>query len=164
MNDPTKKKMLLLLVALAIVIVLTLGWLFTKDSPDSSQTQPTPSSQQTAPVGESEAISFIGLSALIDKGVTADQSLALQSAFSKHFIASDQKIKSVTITDTEHVHDPNAITPTQTMYFSAQADRTIYKARMEYFNLSSVRLYLHDQSDKQVFDSGTVTYPPTSSQ
>jgi hypothetical protein len=103
------------------------------------------------------SINFLGLSGLVNSGITAQQATSLRQYFFKFNTAA----KTVNIDASSFEpgpHDPNTST-----YFSANFSVTIdsvpYKAAVHYSGLFFIELFLYDQSGNQVFDSGAL---PTS--
>lgn len=163
----------------ALIAVVTISWLFNKNqtgnqavqngTTTSSTTdsgngsgalQQTSSATQTGPQQAktaSVAYPVSGTEELYKKGVSSQQLDALTVAFANYFQGQNIPSATISISDSEHVLDSSGSTTTQLMYFNARTNHGTFKARMEYYNLVSIRLYLFDGNNKQVFDSKALT-------
>ena len=96
---------------------------------------------------------FQGTDALVDEGVSQAQIDALDHAFYLYA----PSIKQVII-DPASInpapHDPNGYM--DTIRFNVKVGPTPYKARINYANLTAVRLFLYDAGGKQIYDSNTI--------
>lgn len=100
-----------------------------------------------------------GLYDLTNLGITEDQLNNLQAAF-----AAFAKVKNITYTGVtataaaQTPRDPNIDNPIETVTFNVNINDTLfYKAKIEYSDLLSIRLYLYNRdSGELVFDSASV--------
>jgi hypothetical protein len=113
--------------------------------------------QVPPPVPSKESIGFSGLDNLLSYGVTTTQENNLEEAFFK-FSGS---AKSVSIDPSSIAvvpHDPNSASMDSFINFSVKVDSKLYKAKIDYTNLTTIRLYLFDfQSGNQVYDSNFIS-------
>lgn len=111
--------------------------------------------------GNAEGPVYLGFSKLLDVGVSKFQLDAVKYAFEQFGQANNKTIREVSLTvDSLNVtpHDPKNSDSKDTAYFDVTLDRKEnYKARVEYFDISAVRLYLTDpKTGKIVYDSKTI--------
>ena len=98
-------------------------------------------------------INFSGIDVLLKYGVTTAQLSNLEQAYfqfasSAHTVAIDTA--SVGIVP----HDRNSASTTNTINFTVSIDKTSYKARFDYSDLTATRLYLYDaKNGSQIYDS-----------
>jgi hypothetical protein len=102
---------------------------------------------------------FLGIGKLLDYGVTSTQLTATKKAFTD-YARQGSKITEISINvasiDKEK-HDKTAARIWDVLNFSGTFDRSrSYKARLEYFDLTTIRLTLYDSGGKQLFDSGEI--------
>ncbi len=98
---------------------------------------------------------FNGMSAFIDNGLTTDQSNNLTKAFSKFA----PKARSVSV-DANSLspgpHNPRSADPSFSINFNVSIDGVSYSGTVKYSGLYLVRLFLFNQAQQQVFDSGNI--------
>ncbi len=103
---------------------------------------------------------FLGITSLLNIGVTNYQLNATKQAFEQFAAALKKPGKefSVTVASITSIpEDKNNPDSRPTASFELTIDRTAsYQARLEYFDVTAVRLVVPDSSGKSVFDSGTV--------
>jgi hypothetical protein len=109
---------------------------------------------------------YLGLGKLLDYGVTIGQLNATKEAFFSYSKTSNANIEEVSI-DVASImslpSDPSSTQPKQTLTFNVQFDRDkTFDVRLDYFGVSSIRLYLKDTSGKLIFDSKTITWESSS--
>jgi hypothetical protein len=115
------------------------------------------SSDENLPgVAAPSKIAYVGLDNLLDNGVTSQQVDALKIALDNY--ASGKKIQQISIVNVTPVpRDRSSASRVFLIDFVVSADRTMM-ARMEFFDLSSIRLYLtNPTSGSQIYDSQVVT-------
>jgi hypothetical protein len=100
---------------------------------------------------------YLGISNLVDAGLTDDQLLRLKYAFNNYFTQSKKNAKEVSIDVNSIVHgphNPNSNSPFS-LNFNVTVDRSkTLKAKIEYTGLEDIRLFLYDQkTNTQIYDS-----------
>jgi hypothetical protein len=99
-------------------------------------------------------INFTGLDNLISRGVSLTQLDDLkQAVFQFKPSTANSAINNVKAVP----HDPNSSTQFDTINFSIKLDSDSYSARIEYSNLTILRLYLYNSAGGLVFDSKNVS-------
>ncbi len=104
---------------------------------------------------------YLGFSKLLDIGVSKYQLEALKYAFEQYGKSSNQSPKEVSLTvDSIHstLHNPSDPNSKDTVTFDVTLDRKqAYKAKVEYSDITAVRLYLSDpQTGSLIYDSKIV--------
>lgn len=93
--------------------------------------------------------SYSGLDDLINIGVSSFQIKGLQQSI--------QKFRDVASVDISNINDGNATSDGKaTTTFDLRLNDTTYKAKFIYSDITVSHLYIYDQSNKQVFDSGDI--------
>ncbi len=105
---------------------------------------------------------YLGISILIDHGVTYDQIGDLKKAFYAFSKKSPVRIKEVSIKVSSirnAPHNAESESTVDTIYFDVVMDRkTTYQAKFEYSNLNTAQLYLYQDGSKSIFfDSGKIS-------
>lgn len=118
-----------------------------QDQQDAIQaTKPPTADHNTAPT-------FNGLGDLANYGVTTDQLTDLQIAFTNY----NSSAQNVTLTNIQPVpHNSESASTSDSINFNAAVDTQHLKAKIVYSSLTVARLYLYNQSGRQVFDSGDI--------
>lgn len=165
-NNRINKRFLLILAGLALIFVLVIGWLLGKDSgtgTDTTTLTPTTTRQQ-APTEEegkttSRVITYKGDDQLVNRGMTPAILTGTKNALLKFFDDKNKTaVTSITVSNVEHTHDSTGATSTDNMFFTALTNTgETYLARVEYYDLYNMRLYVYNQSNQQLFDSGLYT-------
>lgn len=104
-------------------------------------------------------IAIQGSSALINHGVTSQQLNNLKLAFFNFFQSKHLEVRGLVLSNVvKSPHDPNSATTVDTISFIVTLDnKTIYNGRIDYSNLSTIRLYLYDNNNGAlVYDSGNI--------
>jgi hypothetical protein len=179
MDQSVKRKLIITAVALVIIIGgAALVANNNKDKADTSKDVTTgkgeyydPNSKETVsdPNGKGPdnygadpaAPIFLGTSSLLDNGVAFDQEQDMRFAIFQYFNGKKEKVKEVSVVVDSVKPVPRSAddqNPRFTINFNIVVDRkTTYKVRMEYFDLSSIQLYMSDSSGTQIYDSGVVS-------
>lgn len=104
---------------------------------------------------------FLGTANLLDYGVASDQEQDMQFAIFQYFNGNKMKVKEVSVVVDSIApvpHDRNSASTVDTINFNIVVDRkTTYKIRMDYFDLSSIQLFMSDTAGNQIYDSGVVS-------
>lgn len=111
--------------------------------------------------GNAEGPIYLGFSKLLDKGLTKYQLDAVKYAFEQYGKASNQKIEEVSLTVsslTTERHNENDPIPKDKVFFDVTINRKqTFKTRVDYFDITSVQLYLSDtKTGAVVFDSKVI--------
>lgn len=130
--------------------------------PNSRETISNPEGKTPENYGyDATAPTFFGVSDLTEYGVSQDQVSDAKWAIFQYFNGKKEKVSevSVVISTIKPVeHDPDSASTRDTVNYDIVVDRkTTYKVRMEYFDLSSIQLYMSDTKGTQLYDSGTVS-------
>jgi hypothetical protein len=102
---------------------------------------------------------YSGSEALMKHGLTSAQLKGLKYAIYQYTLASGQNPERVKITNVE-IEPYNRKDPTGKAIanFNITLDKTTYRAKMEYFDLTLIQLYMYNQkTNTPVYDSKTVT-------
>lgn len=101
-------------------------------------------------------ITYTGLDDLLQYGITAAQLEALRTVFGEYLVSNDSPAGQITISDIRPVpHDRFSSSTTDTVNFNATIGNQTVRAKMEYSNLTNIRLFLHNPSNnEQLYDSG----------
>jgi hypothetical protein len=105
---------------------------------------------------------YLGISKLLDYGVTIGQLNALKQSFFEYSKSAKANINEVSI-DISSIKslpaNPNSVTPKQTLTFNVQFNRDkTYDVQLDYFGINSIRLYLKDSAGKLIYDSKVVNW------
>jgi len=130
--------------------------------PNSRETISNPAGKTPENYGyDASAPTFFGTSNLLDYGVTTDQESDARFAIFQYFNGKKEKVSEVSVviaTISPVDRDRNSTSDRDTINFDIVVDRkTTYKVRMEYFDLSSIQLYMSDANGTQIYDSGVVS-------
>lgn len=131
--------------------------------PNSQQTISDPDGKTPENYGvDPNAPTFFGTSNLLDYGVAADQENDMEFAIYQYFNGNNKKVKEVSVVVDSIApveRDRNSASTTETINFDIVVDRKDrYKVRMDYFDLSSIQLYMTDATGAtQLYDSGVVS-------
>lgn len=177
--DPRQRKQQRLIIAsvlavagIVIILIFTLG--HKNSSPGSSSGLHKTTTSYDANSGEttrtiqgennsgvaSNYPTFLGESALLNRGLTTDQLTNMQTAFLHYSVLSKLNFKQVSISvnniQTSTINpDTN---PIQVMNFPVVFDnKTTAYATLQYSGLSNTELILKDKSGQQLYDSGVIT-------
>ncbi|MDB5184885.1 MAG: hypothetical protein JWN38_693 [Candidatus Saccharibacteria bacterium] len=108
--------------------------------------------------GSGSSVSILGLSALVDQGVTQDQFNVVQAqvtAFASAHSYSEVSVDKASINNAPR--DPESDSTVNTYTFTIVTNRkTKHKAQLDCSGLSMARLQIFDQSGTSEFDSGTL--------
>ena len=180
MDQSVKRKLIITAIALVIIIggAALVANNNNKKSDDNSKDVTTgkneyydPNSKETIsdPDGKSpdnygrnpDAPIFLGTANLLDYGVASDQEQDMQFAIFQYFNGNKIKVKEVSVVVDSIApvpHDRNSASTTESINFDVVVDRkTKYKVKMDYFDLSSIQLYMYDAAGNQIYDSGVVS-------
>ena len=111
--------------------------------------------------GNAEGPVYLGFSKLLDIGLTTYQLDAVKYTFEQYGRTSNQKIEEVSLTvnslATERHNEEDPI-PKDKVFFDVTINRKqTFKARVDYFDLTSVQLYLSDpKTGKVIYDSKVI--------
>jgi hypothetical protein len=98
---------------------------------------------------------YLGFDKLLDHGMAFDQLQNLKSAFYKYDQANNLSIKEISI-DVDHITTEHPDSQFF-IFFKVMFNRKdVFKAKVDYTDVSSVRLYLMDSTGKLIFDSQVV--------
>lgn len=99
-------------------------------------------------------IGFTGTDSLINYGITLSQVDAFKQAV--FLYSKSAKLVSIDPSTIKRApHDPTS--SYDTIGFNVSIDAHSYSASMNYFSLTTIRLYLRDSSSSLVYDSGNIT-------
>lgn len=104
-------------------------------------------------------IAIQGSNELLDRGLSSQQLTNLQRAFFNFFQSKHIEIRGLVLSNiVKTPHDPNSASMIDSVSFSATLDnKTVYSARLDYSNLTTIRLQLFDlKASSLVYDSGDV--------
>jgi hypothetical protein len=103
---------------------------------------------------------ILGLSHLLGYGLTSTQLTSLKYAFTAYNKTLNPKIKEVSIGRSSielTPHDRYSSSTSDSMTFQVIIDsKTTYNAKLEFFDLTTIHLYLTTTTGATVFDSGEV--------
>ncbi len=123
-----------------------------------SQSQALLQQQSQKPPSKNN-VNFVGFDALLNYGVTNAQLNNLEQAF------FDFKNTAQTVTiDNDSIkavpHDPNSASMSDSINFTTKVDSIGYNARIDYSNITELRLYLYSiNGNSLIFDSKTINSP-----
>jgi len=178
LNFKSKKQIYIIVALLAVLVMLLLIF---AGSRKNNQTGNVNSTEEYYDKNSGETVSnpanrtpekygvidekplYLGISKLLDKGVTFDQVEATKEALNRFSKSDNKNIKEFSL-DIQSIDQiiPKATDPPDTkatMYFNLTTDRTqTYKAKLEYFELTAIHLYVYDsRSNKLIYESGTLS-------
>lgn len=153
-----QKRWLLIASGLAAIIILAV--LASAYSSNNSQppTNPTPSSSSTT-----SPPAFTGEDIFTNIGITSTQVSNLEQALEQYLSSAGKTPGQVGFNSLQKISvNKNAVTPIWTVAFIIQLDnKKTYKAKMDYFNLSGIRLYLYSlDGSTLLYDSQNVGGSP----
>jgi hypothetical protein len=103
---------------------------------------------------------YLGVSSLLDSGLTYDQLTKVKYAFSNYFTQNKKTVHEVSVNVNSITHGPRrkfSSDPYSDLFNVTFDRKDTYKVRIEYTGLDDVRLYLYNQkTDVQVYDSGVL--------
>lgn len=102
-------------------------------------------------------ISYENLDLLLNYGITTTQVQELKKAFGRYLESANSNANRVSIDAIQVVpRDRSSPSRQNTINFRAMIGQDNLRAKIEYSNLTDIRLFLYDESsDRQVYDSGT---------
>jgi hypothetical protein len=104
---------------------------------------------------------YVGTTKLIEHGVSTFQVDSLKRALYDYAVSSDRPGNAITIDErsVEKVpRDRESESITEIINFRVSIDNSVFVARMEYFDLTSMRVYLYTGNyEKEVYDSKVIT-------
>jgi hypothetical protein len=176
-----RRKVIFVVLVLGVVILFVVYILFTFRvikrgeepgryyDPGSGETvsDPPGKSPETADIGVNDRPIFLGFSKLLDHGMSTDQVNGVQEGFYQYSQTLEKPLKEVSLTvkSIDPVYpNPDSGDTAVKINFEVTLDRkNVYKARVEYDDITTVRLFLSDTKNKQVFASGVIdmTNPDT---
>jgi hypothetical protein len=158
MLPPKERKILIicasLVVASLIVLVVVLG-IRHRHQTELSKTTPTPEPSVAARF--SSHPDFEGIEALTEHGLTSYQVQNVEYSFNQYKEKSGSVKKVWVDANTLTSVDVPREQTTKTIAFGGKFnDQTIYRAKVDFYDLTVTRLYLYDDKDKLLYDSGKV--------
>jgi hypothetical protein len=128
--------------------------------PLSHETVSSPTGKTPDTYGQNaNSLLYLGFDKLLNHGLTFKQLNNLKSAFGNYSSKQSPQIKEVTI-DVDHItsqYNPSSGDDNFYILFSGLFDRkTAYRAKIQYSNITDIRLFLLDVAGNQLFDSGVV--------
>lgn len=118
---------------------------------DIGDTKPKPYS--------AEVIAIAGSTELLNHGLSSQQLTNLKLAYFQYFQSIQQEIRGMKLSNINKVpHDRYSASTTDTINFTTTLDsKATYSTKLEYFNLTGIRLYLYDtKSGSLIYDSKTL--------
>jgi hypothetical protein len=101
---------------------------------------------------------YTNLNDLLEYGVSADQVTNLRYALTNYAAQQPEQIKKIEITRIiPQDANPDATTTTLTISFGLLVGGTLREARMDYTDLTTVRLYIMELDGTLLYDSGSIT-------
>lgn len=147
-----KRLLAILIIALFFAVVSVVGIIATRKPQTTGDTQPN-AATEAADKAIDESTQFLNEQPLIDRGLTSVHIDGLEQAFNKF----KPNAKRVTIIpSTVKSHWPDEKTGVKPYTFTVDIDGTLYQARAEVPNLTTIRLFLMDSAGKTVFDSQNI--------
>ena len=150
-QNPSRRPVLIAAIVLVVVIILGAVYLLLSHKPSA-----------VSGPGKTEATAdtlYYGFDQLSSFGISNYQITNLKSAIKQYIKQSNQSITAVTITSgsvTVAPHDRYSSSTRSTVQFSLTFGQASYTARMDYFNITGIHLYLYDSNTKLVYDSGDI--------
>jgi hypothetical protein len=130
------------------------------DNPVTTGPGPSISSSDSAPIP-----AFTNEEVLTDIGVTSDQVTNMEQALEQYLSSINATPGTVSFDSVRQISvNKNAVTPIWTIGFTVQLDdNSAYSAKMDYFSLTGIRLYLYSPDGSQLlYDSQDVGGSPNS--
>jgi hypothetical protein len=142
-------------ISIAFLIVLMLGvvgFATYKLTSSPAKTSAPQSNQQTTP-----ATSYTNFQALVDRGVSSDQLVSVESSTAT-FVKSLGKPAKVVSVDSDSIHHlpKNPDTTVDTLEYTVTVDNTPYTSHLNYIGIDAIQLIILDASGAQVYDSGVL--------
>jgi hypothetical protein len=114
--------------------------------------------QQSQKPASKDFVNFSGFDSLKNYGITDSQLNTLK----QYFFDYSKSAKQITL-DINSIkptpHDRSSASVSDTINFGVTVDSTAYSARIDYYNLTNIRLYLYNsQTGGLVFDSIAITH------
>ncbi len=178
-NDPNSKKNIAIALAIAAVVIIGIIVVLVVSSNNKKPSPKTEEQTQYYDKGSGQTVSdpegrvpesygapnqelvFLGISKILDYGITFDQLNTLQYAFDQYSKSSGKNLKEISfqVATINHTTTETEQAITNILSFDVKFDRkdTVYKAKVDYSGLSTIRLYLSDSKGKQFYDSGSLT-------
>jgi hypothetical protein len=159
MLPPNERRVLaicgLLVLAALFVLVLALGY---KNRHQAQLAKATPTPDASVAAKLSTHPDFEGLDALGEYGLTKFQLQNVEYAFGKYKEQTGGKVKEVWLNpDTLSSLAKPANSKIQTVTFEGEFNNeTKYKGKVDYQGFTTSRLYLYDDKNKLLYDSGNV--------
>lgn len=173
-DDVRRKRLVIIGIGAIIILIVVFVFLVVKTEqnkskqlgeykdPGSGETvsDPVDKSPETGGITDAQAPIFLGFSKLLDEGMSLDQLNGVKEAFYRYSKTTEPRIKEISA-DVKSIDStyPKADSPDQRVVikFDVTFDRkTVFHARAEYSNLTTVQLYLSDSQNKQVYQSGDI--------
>lgn len=152
----------LMLIGSGVVVIIVLAVLvsayYSNNTQPTATTTTNPSSSLTA-----SPPTFKGEDSLTNIGITSDQVSNLEQALEQYLSSAGKTPSQVSFNSVQKISvNRNAATPIWTIAFAIQLDtKDTYKAKMDYFNLAGIRLYLSSlDGSKLLYDSQDVGGSP----
>jgi flagellar basal body-associated protein FliL len=155
----------LILIGSGVVVIIILAVLVSAYYSNNTQPSAATTTTTTNP-GNSPAVSppaFTGEDTLTNIGVTSDQVSNMEQALEQYLGSAGKTPRQVSFNSLQKISvNKNAATPIWTIAFVIQLDnKDAYKAKMDYFNLAGIRLYLSNlDGSKLLYDSQDVGGSP----
>jgi len=130
--------------------------------PGSGETVSNPSGRTPENFGgNAEGPVYLGFGELLDVGMSKYQLEAVKYAFEQYGRTTNQKVQEVSLTVsslTIEGHNKDDPTPKDKVFFDVTINRKQnLKARVDYFDITSVQLYLSDpKTNAVIFDSKVI--------
>jgi hypothetical protein len=146
---------------MVIIILAVLVSAYYSNKPGSSTNTNTSPSVSSPPAVNTPT--FAGEDGLINIGITSDQVSSLEQTLEQYLSSAGKTPGQVSFNSIQKISvNYNAETPIWTIAFTVQLNGSdTYKAKMDYFNLTGIRLYLYSLgSSKLLYDSQNVGGSP----
>lgn len=146
-----KRILAILVIAIFFAIVSVIGIVATRQKEPVGSTQPN-AAAEAADKAIEESTQFLNEQPLIDRGLTTVHVKGLEQAFNKF---KPKATRVSIISSTVKSHWPEGGVKPYT--FTVDIDGSLYQARLEVPDLTTVRLHLIDpNTNKEVFDSQNI--------
>lgn len=169
---PKRKIILLALALIGGIVVLSLVFKGSPDTtttdgaseiydPNSGDTISDPDDKTPDVYGTvSDAPVFLGLSKLLDAGLTLDQVNGFQYAFYHYGKNTKTALREVSVSvSTINVlpHDRYSTSLSDTMLFDVLVNKkNLYKVKLDFTGFTAIQIYLSNEAGEQFYDSGIV--------
>jgi len=172
MQSPNRKKILIISSVVVLVIIGAAVLLFSNHSsksPGSTYVDPLSHQTVSSPPGKTpdtygtvaDQPLYLGFDRLLDHGLTLVQINNLKAAFYKYSLAQSPHLKeiSIAVDNITTSYKQTAHSTVFYIYFNGRFDRAMpFNAKIQYNGIDDVRLFLSNNNNKQVFDSGIINY------